>query len=113
MKNNNSNTTEQALFMYKENILLDKKNLKNILNQIPEKKFYTNYKQQIRSPYIWIALTEMFMLCSVLIALYPNLNEFYVNRNNPFYLIDKEIDHFDSYIQYDDAENGVTFNKTL
>lgn len=107
MKEINTNTTEQALFMYKENILLDKQNLKNILNQIPEKKFDTDHKHQIRSPYIWVALTEMLMLCSVLIALYPNLSEIYLNRNNPFYLVDKETDHFDSYIQYDDIENGV------
>lgn len=108
MKEINLTTTEQALAMYKENVSPPKENLRTILSQIPEQK-KSEKRGAIRSPYIWLAITEIAMLCSVLFAVLPTLTKI---MNDPFYQIDKEVEIFEMGIQNQDYQDNL-INSTL
>ncbi|MEI6810905.1 MAG: hypothetical protein WCK60_02535 [Candidatus Nomurabacteria bacterium] len=107
MKEINTNkidfVTESALTMYKETVSPDKATLINILNQIPEKEIVIKEKQVIRSPYIWLSITQLVAVCSILFVLFPTLSEMYLYRNDPFYSIDKQVEKFEIGIANEDA----------
>lgn len=114
MKEINKNTIEEAILMYKENVSPSRKNLEMILSQIPEQKTKSNLVQPnkvkearaIRSPYIWIAITEMVTLCSIMFALYPTLKvEMYDAKiNQEFNIIDTQNDEFQLYMDTTDFD---------
>lgn len=60
----------------------------------------------IRSPYIWIAITEIVTLCSILFALYPTLSVDYYNTqiDNEFISIDAQNDSFQVYMDTTDFD---------
>lgn len=94
---------ESALNMYKETVSPDKATLINILNQIPERKKIDEEGRAIRSPYIWLGITQLVAICSVLFILFPTLSEVYIYRNDPFYFIDKQVEEFSFGIDNEDA----------
>lgn len=105
MKEINKNKIEEAILMYKENVSPSRKNLEMILSQIPEQK--TKEKARaIRSPYIWIAITEMVTLCSIMFALYPTLKVEMVDAqiNQEFNIIDAQNDDFQLYMDTTDFD---------
>ncbi len=101
----NTNTIEQALLMYKETVSPSRKNLEMILSQIPEQKTKEEARA-IRSPYIWIAVTEIMTLCSILSALYPTLSVNYYNTqiDTEFSIIDAQNDSFQVYMDTTDFD---------
>jgi hypothetical protein len=60
----------------------------------------------IRSPYIWIAITEMVTLCSIMFALYPTLRIEMVDAqiNQEFNIIDSQNDDFQLYMDTTDFD---------
>jgi hypothetical protein len=103
MKDNNTNKIEQALAMYVENVSPSKENLVAILSQIPEQKKIKKGRA-IRSPYMWLEITEFVMLCSIMLVALPTLMK---SINDPFYQIDKEVEIFEVGIQHQDAEDSL------
>lgn len=107
MKEINTNkidfSIESALTMYKETVSPNKATLIKILNQIPEKEIKLKEKQAIRSPYIWLGITQLVAVCSILFVLFPTISEMYLYRNDPFYSIDKQIEKFELGIANEDA----------
>lgn len=99
----NKTRTEQALSTYVETVSPSKENLIAILSQIPEQKKIKEGRA-IRSPYMWLTLTEFAMLCSIMLATFPTLTK---SINDPFYAIDKEVEIFEVGIQYQDMEDDV------
>lgn len=109
MKETNPDTIEQeiekALTMYAETVSPSKDMLVNILNQIPEKEnIISDDRRAIRSPYMWLARTEMATLFFIMIAVFPTFQEVYLHRDDPFYTVDKQIEYFEAGIN--DADNG-------
>lgn len=101
--NTNKIDTElmSALDMYKETVSPSYATLVKILDQIPEREMIKE-KQVIRSPYIWLGITQVIAICSILFVLFPTLSEMYVYRNDPFYSIDKQVARFEAKINKED-----------
>ncbi|MCX6756897.1 MAG: hypothetical protein NTW35_01955 [Candidatus Nomurabacteria bacterium] len=115
MKEINTNkidvSVEGALNMYKETVSPSKATLIKILNQIPEKEIILKEKQVIRSPYIWLGLTQLVAVCSILFVLFPTISEMYLYRNDPFYSIDKQVEKFENKIDNEDmAQITMDYN---
>lgn len=109
----------KVLATYRETVSPSKENLIAILSQIPEQKnkqglFNLNTKhtqmeknvdgRAVRSPYMWLAVTEFVMLCSLMLTLLPTITK---SIDDPFYSIDREIEIFEAGIQgedYNDAQ---------
>jgi hypothetical protein len=104
MKKTNNDTIEQALSMYKETVSPHTNCLQEILSQIPEKKIVKD-RRAVRSPYIWLAVTEITMLFSIMLAIIPTLTKII---NNPFYQIDKEVQAFETTVQDEDTQDALT-----
>lgn len=106
MKKTKTSTTseiENALAMYRETVSPTFPMLESILNQIPEKPIKKKEVQAIRSPYIWLAITQAVTVCTILFVLAPTLSESYLSRNDPFYSIDKDVERFEQRINDEDA----------
>ena len=103
MKEINTNTIEQALSMYRETVSPQTQCLSDILSQIPERKIIEN-RRAVRSPYIWLAVTEFVMLCSIMLAVIPTLTKI---LDDPFYQIDKEVQIFETGIQQQDLQDNL------
>lgn len=60
----------------------------------------------IRSPYIWIAITEMVTLCSIMFALYPTIKVEMADAqiNQEFNIIDSQNDEFQLYMDSTDFD---------
>lgn len=105
---------ESTLAVYKETVSPNRATLIKILDQIPEKEIILEEKQVIRSPYIWLGITQLAALCSILFVLFPTLSEMYINRDNPFYLIDKQVQNFEAKINKEDiARSNNDSNNNL
>ncbi len=104
MKNTNTTTREieDALAMYRETVSPTFPMLESILNQIPEKSIKKKEVQAIRSPYIWLGITQAVTVCAIVFALLPTLSESYITRDDPFYSIDKNIERFEQRINEED-----------
>lgn len=104
MKETNiTNTTEEALRMYKETVSPSEDSLKVLLSKIPEKKVEQGGRA-VRSPYIWVAITEVVMLFSIMFAVLPTLTKI---LDDPFYQIDKEVQLFEMEIEKQDLEENI------
>lgn len=114
--NKTADLVEGALSMYKETVSPSRSSLIKILDQIPEKKKMIKEQEgrAIRSPYIWLAITQAVTVCSLVFALYPSLSEIYVYRDDPFYQVDKQVETFEATITAEDASQMMTdSNNTL
>ena len=98
---------EGALSMYKETVSPSPDTLIKILNQIPEKEPLSQERKAIRSPYIWVAITQAVTVCSILFVLVPTLSEMYIYRDDPFYFIDKQVESFENGITKEDVAQGM------
>ena len=94
---------EQVLTTYMENVSPSKENLIAILSQIPEQK-NNNKGRAVRSPYMWLEITEFVMLCSIMLVTLPTLMR---SINDPFYQIDRETEIFEMGIQNQDVQNNL------
>ena len=114
--NTNKINTElmSALDMYKETVSPSYATLVKILDQIPEKEIIIKKKQVIRSPYIWLGITQVIAICSIMFVLFPTLSEMYIYRNDPFYSIDKQVQRFEAKINKEDiARSNKDYNGNL
>lgn len=99
---------EQALSMYKENVSPSETRLQAILSQIPEQQKLKEGRA-VRSPYRWLALTQMMTLAVIIMALFPNGTA--TNQKelaiNPYYEIDSQVEAFEQQINTEDYENSL------
>ena len=107
MKETNTNKIESgivsALAMYKETVSPSPDTLIKILNQIPEKEIVGKERRVIRSPYIWLAITQAVTVCAIMFTLFPTLSEMYTYRDDPFYAVDAQVESFENGINAEDA----------
>ena len=73
--NHNPSTVEKALTMYKETVSPTPDALMKILSQIPEQTSKQKGDQAMRSPYIWVAVTQAVTVCMVVLAVFPILTD--------------------------------------
>jgi hypothetical protein len=107
----NTSTTEQALLMYKETVSPQTNQLQAILSQIPEQQPLKEGRA-VRSPYTWLAITQVVAFCFIVIAILPTTFSTvtpseYSYQDDPFYLVDEQIDTFESGVDAEDYEKGV------
>ncbi len=94
--------------MYKENVSPSETYLQAILSQIPEQK---NLKEgrAIRSPYRWLAITQVATLCAIILAVLPTyVTEMRSAWNNPYYETDKDVEAFEQKIDMEDYANSIS-----
>lgn len=105
----NTNTREDAIemsfAMYKETVSPPREMLMNILDQIPEKEKVNELERRaIRSPYIWIAVTQLVSVFVIAFAVLPTLTEAPSYTSDPFYAIDTQVDQFEQGINNEDYQ---------
>lgn len=98
---------ESALTMYKENVSPSETYFQAILSQIPEQQKLKEGRA-VRSPYRWLAISQMVTLTAIVIAVLPS----YVltppdAKNNPYYETDKQIEAFEQQIDDEDSTHSV------
>jgi hypothetical protein len=98
---------EDALSMYKENVSPSANQLQAILSQIPEQQKLKEGRA-VRSPYRWLAITQMVTLAAIVIAVLPG----YVTtpddaKSNPYYETDKQVEAFEQEIDNEDYQNSL------
>jgi hypothetical protein len=92
--------------MYKENVSPSETYFQAILSQIPEQQKLKEGRA-IRSPYRWLAFTQIITVCAIVIAILPasvSVNETTEHQNNPYYEIDSQIEAFEAEIDREDSE---------
>ena len=96
--------------MYKENVSPSETRLQALLSQIPEQQKLKEGRA-VRSPYIWLAITQVVTLCAILIAVVPSY--LYTNdiqaevMNNPYYETDRQVEAFENAIDNEDYQNNL------
>lgn len=105
MKTNDDETThiQEALSMYKETVSPSRDAFINILNQIPEKEKIEHQRRVIRSPYIWLSVTQYVMLALVILVVSPDILAPYGYGENSFSAIDAQIEVYEEGINDEDA----------
>ena len=98
---------ESALTMYKENVSPSETYFQAILSQIPEQQKLKEGRA-VRSPYRWLAVTQMVTLAVVMIVVLPG----YVApsddaKSNPYYETDKQIEAFERQIDDEDGARNL------
>jgi len=94
---------ERALAMYKETVSPSKDTLVYILNQIPEiKETELQDRRAIRSPYRWLAITQLASVFLIALAVYPTLHTPEMAQN-PFYAVDQQVEQFEENTNNEDA----------
>ena len=97
---------EQALAMYKENVSPSETYLQEILSQIPEQQKLKE-RRAVRSPYRWLAITQVMTLCAIVIAVLPTSIGGGEMSNNPYYETDKQIEAFEQKVDDEDYANSL------
>ena len=95
------NTIEKALAMYKENVSPSETCLQAILSQIPEQQKLKEGRA-IRSPYRWLAITQVVTLCAIMIAVLPSYIIPSESTTNPYYETDKQVEAFEKALDNED-----------
>ena len=105
MKKNNHPPVENALSLYKETVSPSEQSLHVLLSQIPEQQKQEK-RRAVRSPYIWLAVTQLVMVCSIILIMVSTINQpGYLS--NPFYQADKQIDQFESTTLEEDYQKSL------
>lgn len=104
---NTEQAIKRALAMYKENVSPSETYFQAILSQIPEQQKLKEGRA-VRSPYRWLAITQMVTLTAIVIAVLPG----YVttpddSRSNPYYETDKQIEAFEQQIDAEDSTHSI------
>ncbi len=98
---------ENALAMYKENVSPSETYFQVILSQIPEQQKLKEGRA-VRSPYRWLAITQMVTLCAIVLAVLPTyLSQANDIHDNPYYETDKQVEQFEQQINNEDYENSL------
>lgn len=102
-----ANHIEKALAMYKENVSPSETCFQAILSQIPEQQKLKEGRA-IRSPYRWLAVTQMVTVFAVVMILLPitpkeDSKDMTSLGLNPYYEVDKEVENFETSIIEEDA----------
>lgn len=98
---------EKALTMYKENVSPSETYFQAILSQIPEQQKLKEGRA-VRSPYRWLAITQVVTLSAVILAVLPAYIVQSQNiRSNPYYETDRQIEAFEKQIDNEDFENNL------
>lgn len=79
--------------------------LVSVLSQIPDKKYTEKEKLSVLSPYAWTTLIQISSICFIFILAYPSIREYYTYKDDPFYLIDKQVEIFEKGVNNDDYNN--------
>lgn len=97
--------------MYKENVSPSETSLQAILSQIPEQQ---NLKEgrAVRSPYRWLAITQMMTVCAIVLVLLPispTKETETTSRisDNPYYEIDRQVEMFETALDNEDIERSL------
>jgi hypothetical protein len=114
MKHINPNTQshtepaiEGALAMYKENVSPSETYFQAILSQIPEQQKLKEGRA-VRSPYRWLAITQLVTLAAIVIAVFPSYTTPGDDvKSNPYYETDKQIEAFEQQIDDEDAAHNL------
>ena len=108
---NSNNYIEKALTMCKENVSPSETNLQAILSQIPEQQ---NLKEgrAVRSPYRWLAITQMMTVCAIVLVLLPatptgTIEDSRLATENPYYEIDQEVENFEASLDQEDIDRTL------
>ncbi|MEN9880894.1 MAG: hypothetical protein RLZZ308_77 [Candidatus Parcubacteria bacterium] len=114
MKETNTTTLhiEKALSMYKENVSPSETYFQAILSQIPEQQKLKEGRA-IRSPYRWLAFTQVVTVCAIVIAILPASvmrSEYTESIVNPYYEIDSQVEAFERQIDQEDYEKSLADN---
>lgn len=96
---------EKALSMYKENVSPSETYFQAILSQIPEQQKLKEGRA-VRSPYRWLAFTQIVTVCAIVIAVLPASISQETKKeieNNPYYEIDSQIQAFEARLDEEDS----------
>lgn len=95
--------------MRKETVSPNRNCLQEILSQIPEKKTQED-RRAIRSPYTWIAITEIATVLSLFLAILPS----YITLTNGSRSYEIEIQKIDSNLDsFERLIDNEDYQKTL
>ena len=98
---------EDALTMYKENVSPSETCFQAILSQIPEQQKLKEGRA-IRSPYRWLAITQVVTLSAIIFAVLPSyISTANTQNNNPYYETDKQVEAFEKQINDEDYQNNL------
>lgn len=98
---------EDALTMYKENVSPSETYFQAILSQIPEQQKLKEGRA-VRSPYRWLAITQVVTLSAIIIAVLPSyLTQTQSLVSNPYYETEQQIEAFERQIDKEDYENNL------
>ena len=97
---------EQSLAMYKENVSPSETYFQAILSQIPEQQKLKEGRA-VRSPYRWLAITQMVTVCAIIIAVLPTYLITGESMNNPYYETDRQVEAFERALDDEDYANNL------
>ncbi len=98
---------EDALTMYKENVSPSETYFQAILSQIPEQQKLKEGRA-VRSPYRWLAITQVVTLSAIIIAILPSyFTQTQSLVSNPYYETEQQIEAFERQIDREDYENNL------
>ena len=107
---NKESHIEQALTMYKENVSPSETYFQAILSQIPEQQKLKEGRA-VRSPYRWLAITQIVTLAAVIIVVLPSYivpsDDAKMRQNNPYYETDKQIEAFELLLDEEDSTHSL------
>ena len=105
MANNIYDPEEKALAMYKETVTPPRGLLGVILGELPERREYFHTQvRTVRSPYIWLGVSQLVSLCFVFAIFIPGL---ITSSNDADYFLgtDRQIERFEAGINEADYQN--------
>lgn len=109
-QSHNEKAIEKSLAMYKENVSPSETYFQAILSQIPEQQKLKEGRA-VRSPYRWLAITQMVTLTAIVLAVLPTYvipnEEAKMKQSNPYYETDKQIEAFEQQIDDEDMQNNL------
>lgn len=109
-QSHNEKAIEKSLAMYKENVSPSETYFQAILSQIPEQQKLKEGRA-VRSPYRWLAITQMVTLTAIVLAVLPTYvipnEEAKMRQSNPYYETDKQIEAFEQQIDDEDMQNNL------
>ncbi len=93
--------------MYKENVSPSETYFQAILSQIPEQQKLKEGRA-VRSPYRWLAFTQIVTVCAIVIAVLPaSISQDTLGKeaeNNPYYEVDSQIQVFEAHLDQEDSD---------
>ncbi|MBP9782199.1 MAG: hypothetical protein KBC50_00485 [Candidatus Pacebacteria bacterium] len=96
---------ERALAMYMETVSPPRGGLEHILRELPEHVKYSNLpRRAIRSPYIWLGISQLASLCFLVAIMVPGVIRHPADMDY-FQAIDIQVEQFESGINEMDYQS--------